>query len=101
MATLPKSAITQIHTANSEAQHTCTPEICPEPGNYYVSCVDGPSFWLMAGPYCTHADALADVNKARDIATEIDGRAWFKGWGTVNMKSECTKAGKLNELHLI
>ena len=78
--------------------HTCTPESCPV-GNYYVTAIDGPAWWKMAGPYATHADALADVDKARGIADKHDGRAWFMAWGTARIES--TTPGNLNRANLI
>ena len=82
-------------------EHGCKPETCPPDGRYYVSCQDAGQFWIMAGPYQTHADALAHVDKALNIANEIDGRAWFMSWGTCHMKDDYTKPGKLNQLGLI
>lgn len=82
-------------------EHGCMPDTCPPDGGYYVSCRDGQDFWLMAGPYPTHLAALADVDKALQIADKCDGRAWFMSWGTAHMKDDYRKPGKLNELRLI
>ena len=83
----------------------CTPESCPANGAYYVSCTDADKLWLMAGPYQTHAEALAQVDKALHIADSKDGRAWFMGWGTVNVaekyKGKLLPLGRLNELGLL
>ena len=83
----------------------CTTESCPPNGAYYVSAVDAGHVFLMAGPYQTHADALADVDKALEIADSKDGRSWFMGWGTVNVaeryKGKLFPLGKLNELGLM
>lgn len=70
-------------------------------GPYYVSAIDaaGRTF-LMAGPYELHGAALADVDRALNIAYEHDGRAWFMAWGTVRVEGhECR--GRLNELGLM
>lgn len=72
-----------------------------KPGPYYVSAIDGAKTYLMAGPYDQHADALADVDKARDIATSADGRAWFMAWGTVRRNDGATTPGRLNIFKLI
>jgi hypothetical protein len=79
-------------------EHICTPEDCPPDGRYYVSCIDddGRSF-LMAGPYRTHGDALADERKACHIASGIDGRAWFMAWGTSHMREGELRQGVLNK----
>lgn len=80
-----------------ERIHICTPETCPVPGNYYVSAIDGPSQWLMAGPYTSHAEALLNVERSLAIANRHDGRAWFMGWGTVKMPDAYTEPGNLNK----
>ena len=81
-------------------QHVCYPGTCPE-SLYYVSAKDAGSHWLMAGPYRTHAEALADVDRARNIADEHDGRAWFYAWGTCRMKDGTDRPGNLNKAGLI
>lgn len=82
-------------------EHNCSPEHCPPNGGYYVTAVDGPSWWKMAGPYQTHAEALADVDRAREIANKHDGRAWFMGWGTAHVKAGAVEPGNLNKAGLI
>ena len=72
-----------------------------EPGNYYVSCVDGPDWWIMAGPYPSHAAAVADKRRVQDIAFDADPRAWWKSWGTVHMANDYTKPGRMNQLGLL
>lgn len=69
----------------------------PKPGNYYVSAIDGPERALASGPYQNHAQALAMVNKARDVVCEHDGCAWFAAWGTVRMTDDYTKPGVLQK----
>lgn len=54
----------------------------------------------MAGPYESHADALADVDRALSIAGEHDGRAYFAAWGTVRAPGR-TEPGKLNRHGMI
>ena len=70
------------------------------PGPYYVSAVDADKYHLMAGPYADHASALADVNRARDIASKHDGRACFMAWGTVRVEGS-DKIGQLNKFNLM
>jgi hypothetical protein len=81
--------------------HICDAITCPPTGGYYVTAVDGPSWWKMAGPYQTHAEALADVDKARGITDKHDGRAWFMGWGTAHVKDGALLPGNLNRAGLI
>jgi len=92
----------QTAAAIADGAHTCTAETCPESGGYYVSAVDGPNWWKMAGPYPNHAAALADVNLARDLANKHDrsGRAWFMSWGTVRVENG-TEPGNLNRAGLM
>jgi hypothetical protein len=80
------------------------PILAPEtpdtrPGNYYVSAVDGPTFYLMLGPFASHADALARVDEVRAFSIDKDrsGKACFMGFGTVRMADEVTRPGNLNK----
>ena len=70
-----------------------------KPGPYYVSAINGSKVHLMAGPYELHADALATVDKARDIAVDHDPRAWWMQWGTVRVEG-CEQIGQLHKLGL-
>jgi hypothetical protein len=70
-------------------------------GNYYVHCIDGPSSWIMAGPYQTHQAAHADKERVLRIADDIDGRAWFMSWSIVRMADTYTKPGRMNTLGLL
>ena len=71
------------------------------PGRYYVSCIDGPGYYLMAGPYATHTAAVAAKDTARRIAYDLDGRAWFMAWGVCRTLDNTNKPGILNERGLI
>jgi hypothetical protein len=93
----------QIATALTDDPHVCTLESCPESGSYYVSAVDGHDWWKMAGPYPTHAAALADVDRALKLADKHDrsGRAWFMSWGTLQIAEGCNVPGNLNRAGLM
>ena len=91
----------QIAAALADEPHVCTPEHCPAPGRYYVTCVDGSDYWKMSGPYLSHQAALADVDRALKIANEYDGRAWFMSWGTARYPDDCQDIGNLNRLGLL
>ena len=81
-------------------EYKCDPQHCPPDGGYYVTAKDGPQWWYMAGPYQTHAEALANVDKALAIADKHDGRAWFMAWGTAHSSTE-RKPGSLNRAGLM
>jgi hypothetical protein len=58
------------------------------PGHYYVSALPGvgevkDKYWLLAGPWPTHAEALAQVRPVWDYALRVDtvGATW-KSFGT-------------------
>jgi hypothetical protein len=58
----------------------------------------------MAGPYPTHAAALADVDRALRIADQHDGRAWFMSWGTARVVDDNYRpdlVGTLNKNKLL
>lgn len=74
--------------------------------NYYVSVVrdtaKGPhsDYRLLAGPFTDHAEALAWVDRARELALaryNPDGRAHWYAYGTVAMAAGYTKPGMLND----
>jgi hypothetical protein len=77
-------------TCNCGGQHH-------EGANYYVSVIDGPRFNLLAGPYKTHVEALAMLRPTQNLANKLVPQSWFYSFGTVAMKPECTRTGKLNE----
>lgn len=54
---------------------------------FYVSVVDGKRVGLLLGPYETHEEALANVQRGREKAFESDGkgRSWFYAYGTVRI----------------
>lgn len=49
---------------------------------FYVSAIDGPRTYLIAGPYGTHQAALDRVESVREHARDTDARAHFMAWGT-------------------
>jgi hypothetical protein len=62
------------------------------PGHYYVSALPGVGeakdrYWLLAGPWPTHAEALAQVRPVWDYALRIDpvGATW-KSFGTCRLE---------------
>jgi hypothetical protein len=67
------------------------------PGPSYVSCRDGPKFWLMSGPYALHADALAQVEPVRSLCISRDPWASFRSFGTVRMKPDFSEPGNVQK----
>ena len=90
---------------NTEYPCPCGDDRCPaDGGGYYVSIWDRLSnaghgrLGLLAGPYDTHAEALAKVDAAKDLALEHDAWASFYGYGTVRMKGSYREPGKFGKL---
>ena len=66
--------------------------VSPDYGVYYVTAVDGPRTYFLAGPYRTRAEAKAKVREARNIANDFSrnsnaGRAAFMVYGVSRWKS--------------
>lgn len=72
-----------------------------QPMGFYVSAIDGPKYWLLAGPYQTHAEALADVTRATHIALDAPGgeALAFARFGTCRAPAD--KPGRLNAAGLM
>lgn len=71
----------------------------PRPGAYYVSAIDGPRSALLAGPWPTHAEALAMVDRVRALANELDPRSHWYAFGTARLPDDDSvpiRAGSLN-----
>lgn len=54
----------------------------PQPGRYYVTAIDGAKRYFLAGPWETHAEALAQVESVRRFAELTDPRAIWMAYGT-------------------
>ena len=68
----------------------------PEPGNYYVSAIDGNRYALILGPFPTHQEALDNVDRAWKKAEEVDPRAFWWSFGTLRMNNGYNKPAPLN-----
>lgn len=64
---------------------------------FYVSVIDGNRTGVLAGPFPTHGLALDLVDRARDLAVEIDPKAHFYSFGTCRVRHEHKPAGLLND----
>lgn len=67
-----------------------------EPRDYFVSLRRDSRVALLAGPFTTHTEALATVDRAVQLANEIDGWTWFDVFGTCSFPTPSHKKGKLN-----
>lgn len=56
----------------------------PEHSSFYISAIDGPKRYLVAGPYGSHQAALELVRAVRTYAEGQDARACFMAWGTAS-----------------
>ena len=66
--------------------------------DYYVSLIRDKRVALLAGPFATHTEALATVDRAREEAEKVDPRAWFDPCGTCSLPySSANPYGKLNQ----
>lgn len=63
---------------------------------FYVSVLDGPRHNLLAGPFDTHAEALAEVERVRAVALELDAKAHFYAFGTCSV-GDYSEPGFLNK----
>ena len=68
-----------------------TQEPDPQPGHYYVSCVnEAGKHALLSGPYPEHATALGLVEKARRLGEKFDARAVWYAFGTCRLDLTAT-----------
>lgn len=71
----------------------CATPTCPgDGGRYYVTVVDAGRVGYLLGPYDTHVEALANVERARGLAEGVDPRAWFYAFGTARTSDAFTPA---------
>lgn len=81
------------------SEHICTPDLCPDGDNYFVTATDAGFLWYMAGPYPTHREALAAVDPARAIGYANNPWSHFFAWGTVS--STRTEPGSITKARLL
>ena len=64
---------------------------------FYVTIIRDSKVARLAGPFDTKAEADGMVDRASNLARELDPRAAFDGFGVSAVTSENHKPGKLNE----
>lgn len=71
-----------------------------KPGPYYVTAQKsgGSTYWVMRGPFASHAEALDRVQETMNKAVDLDARAHWMEWGTARMedKGPANQVGKMN-----
>jgi hypothetical protein len=58
--------------------------------SYYVTVQDDGRTGFLLGPFKTHEEALAQVNRARDLADRADPFAAFYAFGTSSLPADAT-----------
>jgi hypothetical protein len=68
----------------SNLDHTVNADAEPPAGDFYVTVRDAGRTGFLLGPYEEARDALAAVDRGRELACAADttGRAWFYAYGT-------------------
>lgn len=61
---------------------TTSETVNPDHPFHYVSAIDGPRKYVLAGPYDSHEEACANVRAVTDIAIEGNPKAHWMAWGT-------------------
>jgi hypothetical protein len=60
--------------------HHCRPVM--EAVCYYVTAQNGVRTAFLLGPFPSHAEALAEVERGKELAMSVDPFAWFYAYGT-------------------
>lgn len=55
---------------------------------FFVSCRKGTANGLVLGPYDTHEEALANVERGREMAEKADPWSLFYAFGTLSVKPD-------------
>lgn len=55
---------------------------------YYVSVIDGTRTALVAGPFDTHAESLAQVEPEREKWYKLDPKSHWYAWGTARVRDD-------------
>ena len=68
-----------------------------QPGDYFVSVLDGGRLGLASGPYADHRAALNAVESCRRKCEELDPFTVFCAFGTVRFPVGCGHVGALQK----
>ena len=62
----------------------------PEPdlraGQYYCTAIDGPQVAYLSGPYVWHHEALADLQRVKDLALDKYTNACWAAYSTAHVE---------------
>lgn len=70
---------------------------------FYVTAIDGPTVYPLAGPYGSHAEAASKVDEARKIAMDPErnasfGRAAFMSYGVTKVTARAPRRSSLGRI---
>jgi hypothetical protein len=51
---------------------------------FFVTVRDAGRTGFLMGPYATHADAISEVERGRELAQKANAWAWFYAYGTAS-----------------
>lgn len=63
---------------------------------YYAAIIRDTRTALLLGPYATHQEAAANVERAHDMACKLNGYFWFDVPGVCRIQANKLPLGKLN-----
>lgn len=63
---------------------------------FYVSVVNGTQRGLLLGPYAAQSEAEANLDRARDLAVEVDPWAHHYAFGTARVENGVLPTGRMN-----
>jgi hypothetical protein len=70
---------------------TVNADAAPPDGDFYVTVRDAGRTGFLLGPYADVREALANVDRGRDLACAANLRGWFYAYGTSRLPrgTEC------------
>jgi hypothetical protein len=78
-------------------EHTPTSSTAGGPREgFYVTVFNGRQRGWLLGPYPTHGEALANIDRGAREAPEVDPRAAFYFYGTARVVADILPVGRLN-----
>lgn len=72
----------------------------PDGTSFFVSCIEDEGQRrksYLLGPYATHEEALANVDRGRKLAVDNDPKAYWYSFGTCSIAEQTDKKGVLGK----